>query len=99
MVSQRTRNPAGFYSEDRDELQQEDNEWQGPDKWQRISQMVFHGGCLEIHPEYAGCISRSCTQHQGGGCSICEAKMELGGRIDKRPLKYHLTTLQGNEDR
>ena len=45
-VSWRTRIPAGFYSEDWDELQQEDYKWQVPDKWQRISQMVFCGGCL-----------------------------------------------------
>ena len=61
-VSRRTQNPAGFYSEDWDELQQEDDEWQVPGKWQRISQFVFHGGCLEIHLDDAGCISRSCTQ-------------------------------------
>ena len=40
-VCRRTRNPAGFYSEDWDELQEEEDEWQMPDKWQRISQMVF----------------------------------------------------------
>ena len=39
MVSRRTSNPAGFYSEDRDELQQEDEEWQVSDKRQRISQI------------------------------------------------------------
>ena len=52
-ISWRTQNPAGFYSEDWDELQQEDNEWQVPDKWQRISQMVFCGGCLEKYPDDA----------------------------------------------
>ena len=31
-------------------------------------------------------------------CSICEAKVELGGRIDERSMKYHLSTLQGGED-
>ena len=30
--------------------------------------------------------------------SICEAKVELGGRIDKRSMKYHPSTLQGEED-
>ena len=59
-VSLRTQNPVGFYSKDWDESQQEE------DKWQRISQMVLLGGCLEINPEEAGYISRSCTQHQGG---------------------------------
>ena len=31
-------------------------------------------------------------------CCICEAKVELGGWIDKRSMKYHLSTLQGGED-
>ena len=29
---------------------------------------------------------------------ICEAKVELGGRIDKRSMKYCLSTLQSGED-
>ena len=29
---------------------------------------------------------------------ICEAKVELGGRIDKRSMKYRPPTLQGGED-
>ena len=49
-VSRRTQNPEGFYSEDWNEAQQPEDEWQMPDKWQRISQMVFRGGCLEINP-------------------------------------------------
>ena len=61
-VSLRSRNPAGFYSEDWDELQQEEYEWQAPDKWQRILQMVFHCGYLEIHSDDTGFISNSCTQ-------------------------------------
>ena len=60
--------------------------------------MVFHGACLEIHTDDGGFISRSCTQHQGGGCSIYEAKVELGGRIDKRSMKYRPSTLYGGED-
>ena len=69
-VSWRTQNPAGFYSKNWDEFQQEEDEWQTPDKWQRISQMVFLGGCPEINPEEAAYISSSCTKHQGGGSSI-----------------------------
>ena len=42
----------------------------GPDKWQRILQMVFRSGCLEINPDEARYISSSFTQHQGGRCSI-----------------------------
>ena len=69
MVSRRAQNSEGFYSEDWDESEQEEDEWQMPDKWQRVSQMVFCGGCLEINPEETGDISRSCDQHQGGVCS------------------------------
>ena len=46
-VSRRKQHPAGFYSEDWDEVQLEEDEWQAPDKWQRISQMVFCNGVLE----------------------------------------------------
>ena len=38
-VSQRKRNPEGFYSEDWNEALQEEDEWQMLDKWQRIAQM------------------------------------------------------------
>ena len=62
-VSRRTQNPEGFYSKDWNEVQQEEDEWQMSDKWQRITQMVFHGGCLEINPVKYGSISSSCTQH------------------------------------
>ena len=73
-VSRRTRNPEGFYSEDWDESIQEEDEWRITDKWQRILQMVFCGVCLEINPEVIKGISRSCTQHQGGGCSVSIAQ-------------------------
>ena len=48
-VSQRTQKPEGFYSEDLNEVQQEEDKLQAPDKWQRISGMVFCGGSLEIN--------------------------------------------------
>ena len=67
MVSRRTRNPEGFYSDDWDKSKQEEDEWQIPDKWQRISQMVA------INPEEIVDILRSFTQHQGGGCSVSVA--------------------------
>ena len=35
--SQRLRNPEGFYSEDWDDEKQEEDEWQMPDKFQKIS--------------------------------------------------------------
>ena len=45
-VSGRTQNPERFYSEDWNEVQKEEDEFQTPDKWQRISQMVFLAGCM-----------------------------------------------------
>ena len=35
-----------FYSKDWNEVQQEEDKWQVPNKWQRISQMVFSDGVL-----------------------------------------------------
>ena len=49
-VSRRIQNPEGFYSKDWDEDKQEEDEWQTPDKFKKISQMVFRNGVLEIHP-------------------------------------------------
>ena len=60
--------------------------------------MVFCGGCLEIHLYASTCISKSCTQHQGGGCSVCEFRVEQEGRVDKRSMKHPSSTLQGGED-
>ena len=40
-VSWRIKNPEEFYSKDWDEDQQEEDDWQVPDKWQKIKQMVF----------------------------------------------------------
>ena len=71
-VSQRTQNSEGFYSEGWNEVPQEKDEWQAPDKLQRILQMVFRGEDLEINSVGYGSISNSCTQHQGGGCSVAE---------------------------
>ena len=71
-VSQRTHNPEGFYSEDWNEDQQEEDKWQAPDKGQRISQMVFCGGCLDINPVGYRSISSSYTQHQRGGFRVSE---------------------------
>ena len=69
-VTQRTRIPEGFYSENWNEALQEE------DKWQRIAQMVFRGGFLEINPVVYGYISSSCTQHKRGGCSVSGEKRE-----------------------
>ena len=60
--------------------------------------MVFPGGCLEINPDEARCISSSCTQHQGCGCSAWEDKAWLVERGDKRSLKNHPSTWQGGGD-
>ena len=49
-LSWRIKNPEGFYPADWDEDKQEEDEWQTPNKFQKISQMVFCNGVLEIHP-------------------------------------------------
>ena len=58
---------GGFYSEEWDKDKQEEDEWQAPDKFQKISQMVFHNGVLGD-----GVLSSPCVQHQGGGYSTLE---------------------------
>ena len=68
-VSRRIQNPEVFYSEDWDEVQQEEDKWQAPDKRQRISQIVFREGVLEIKPVGDKAISSLRTHYQGGGCS------------------------------
>ena len=73
-VSRRIQNPEGFYSEDWDEDKQEEDEWQIPDKFQKISQMVFPIGILESHPVGDGVLSSHRVKHQGGGCSILEER-------------------------
>ena len=73
-VSRRMQNPEGFYSKDWDEDKQEEDEWQIPDKFQKISQMVFRNGILESHPVGDGVLSSHHVQHQGGGCSILEER-------------------------
>ena len=60
--------------------------------------MVFCCRYLEIHSDEARCILSSCTQHQEGRCSICEAKAWLGERVDKRSMKNRPSTWQGGED-
>ena len=72
-TSRRTQNPKGFYSKDWNEDQQEEDEWQVPDKFQKISQMVFRNGVLESHPVGDEVLSSHHVQHQGGGCSIFHA--------------------------
>ena len=68
-VSRRIQNPEGFYSKDWDEDKQEEDEWQTPDKFQKISQMVFRNGVLEIHPVGDRVLLSTHVQHQGGECS------------------------------
>ena len=58
-TSRREGNPEGFYSENWDDNLQEEDEWQVPEKFQRVSQMVFLNGVLSI----------LCGQHQRGRCS------------------------------
>ena len=64
-VSRRMQNPEGFYSEDWDEDKQEEDEWQIPDKFQKISQMVFRNGILESHLVGDRVLSSHSVQNQG----------------------------------
>ena len=45
---------------------------QYPDKFQKISQMVFRNRVPEIHPIGDKVLSSPRVQHQGGGCSALE---------------------------
>ena len=69
-----------------------------PDKRQRISQMVFCGGYIEIHPSCSKCISRFCTQHQGGSFSIWEGGGTKKGGRDKESIKDHPPATLGRVD-
>ena len=72
-TSRRMQNPEGFYSEDWDDDQQEEDKWQIQNKFQKISQMVFRNRVLESHPEGDEVLASHRVQHQGGGCSILKA--------------------------
>ena len=57
--------PLGFYSEEWDEDLQDKDDYQAPDKFQRVSKMVFSYGVPGDPP----------VKHHGGGCSkydVCE---------------------------
>ena len=56
------------------------------------------GRGLEINPNKAGCISSSCTQHQGGRCSACETSVWLRERRDKTSAENRPQPNQGKED-
>ena len=64
-TSWRTHNPERFYSEDWNEVQQEEDEWQAPDKWRRFLQMVYCSRDLEINPIGCGFISSSVLNTKG----------------------------------
>ena len=57
-----------FYLEDWNEVQQEKEEWQLPDEWQRILQMVLSSRDLEINPVGCG-LSQILYSSPRGGCS------------------------------
>ena len=64
-ASWRTQNPERFYLEDWNEVQQKEDKWQGPDKWRRILQMVFHSGDQKINPVGCRFISSSVLNTKG----------------------------------
>ena len=70
--SRRIHHPQGFFGEDWNEDQQEENDYQTPDKFQRISNMVFLNGVQEVPPVKDGVLSSPCVQHQGGRCSVSD---------------------------
>ena len=53
-VSWRVQNPEGFYSEDWNKVQQEEDKWQAPEN---LMQMVFRERSLEINPAGGRAIS------------------------------------------
>ena len=57
--SRRVHPPLGFYSEEWDKDLQEEDDYQAPDKFQRVSKMVFPDGVPGDTP----------GKHHGGGCS------------------------------
>ena len=61
MESRRVHPPQGFYSEEWDKELEDENDYQAPDKFQRIYRMVLPHG---VSWDPSG-------KHQGGGCSIC----------------------------
>ena len=65
--SRRVHPPLGFYSEEWDEDLQEEDDYQAPDKFQRVSKMVFPDGVPGDTP----------GKHHGGGCS----KYDVGERV------------------
>ena len=84
--------------EEWDKSQLEEDQWQVPDRGQTISQNLFCGRYLEIHPSCSECISRSCTQHQGGRCSILEGRETQMSGKDKEPDKDQLPASSGRMD-
>ena len=93
-ASRTTRNLEGFYFEDWNEALQEEDECQTPNKWQRIAQTVFRGGCLlsRDNPVECGYISSSCTQHQGGRCICGVERRNLGAEkaeLSTQPLRLY----------
>ena len=76
-ASLRTQNPERFYSEDWNEVQQEEEEWQAPDEWWRILQMVFLSRDLEINPVGCGFISSSVPNTKGADVAHVQIQYEI----------------------
>ena len=65
--TQRNHHPQGYYEEDWIDDQQAEDDYQNPEKFRRIANMVFLHGVLGDPP----------VQHQGGGCS----QYDVDGRV------------------
>ena len=77
--SRRVHHPKGFYSEEFNKDQQEEDDYQSPDKFQRISNMVFLNEVSEV----------PLVKHQGGGCSIFNVLGHMCYSIEDK--KRHLS--------
>ena len=86
MEPRRIHPPQGFYIEDWREDQQEEDDNQKPDKFQRISDMVFLNGVQEVPLVKEGVFSIPRVQRQGGGCSIYDTHGHVCYSVEDRNL-------------
>ena len=73
-VSWRVQNPEGFYSEDWNKVQQEEDKWQAPEN---LMQMVFRERSVEINPAEAELSQVSVLNIKGAEVAY------LGSRYEK----------------
>ena len=74
--SRRVHPPRGFYSEERDKELQDEDDYQAPDKFQRILRMVFPFGVSGDPP----------VKHHGGGCSKYDVDEHMNYSVEDKNL-------------